>query len=228
MSDPTELKKSQNTEKEIPLTLEALAEYYEKTKPDCKNLLEGIDSTLLALRQEAGWSQFEIPTPESNTKKKVLTLEELQSLFAGLLEKHGEILKKSWEGLEKDHGYVPLLTKLLEDQIKKETLRLKTVILTHIKTRIETQQVTPEETIQLIETLKKEPIGIGLLSAELQERMPTWQKHISEYTANYPYCQLLHTCAQKTLTHDHKKIQEAIKAFQNFEHPFQKSPNKNQ
>ncbi len=202
-----------------PISLESLFSYYEKTHEDCRSLLSKLPEVIRALQEESGWR-----ASEGLPKKGPLQLEELQSLFAHLLQKHGEILQTAFEGLQQDKGYVPLVVKLLEEQVDLETRRLKKALLAHLLHTLEQKgEVGHAERQDLLNQLHTKPQSIQILSTELEEKMDPWQKNMSEYAANYPYCQLLVVCAKKSLSGDRKTILEAIKDFQNFEHPFQNS-----
>lgn len=198
------------------VSLESLFSYYEKTQEDCLRLLASLPETITELREQNGWEVC-----EELPKKGPLHLHELQGVFAQLLQKHGEILQNAYDHLQQDKGYVPLVVKLLEEQVDLETRRLKKILLAHLISALQKKNVTEEERRALVEHLHTTPQSIPLLSAELQERMNPWQKSMTEYAANYSYCKLLLKCGKKSLSGDEKTIVEAVKDFQNFEHPFQ-------
>lgn len=200
-----------------PISLESLYSYYEHTQEDCRLLLERLPEVIRNLQEESGWQNS-----EGLPQKGPLRLDELQSLFAHLLQKHGDLLQEAFEGLQQDKGYVPLVAKLLEEQVNLETQRLRKTLFNHLLHVLKKEEaIGHAERQALLARLHAKPQSLQLLSTELEEKMDPWQKNMSEYAANYPYCQLLVQCAAKSLSGEKKTILEAIKDFQNFKHPFE-------
>jgi len=194
-------------------TIPYLFHYYQKTSPDCHRLLHSIPQTLLHLRNICGWGHNGFNDPNSPQ-----TLEALQELLCQLLEEHSETLQESLNLLESDEGYVPMVFQMLEEQLALESQRRKDALLDFRLSCLQKNHASPQDIETLLDKIKP-PQHIPLLVQELEGKIQPWQKSLSAYVTNYPYCLLLDSSAKKTLSGDPQQIREAIQELQTFKHP---------